>query len=96
MTGESTTMERKKGKASRSAWWENLIIVFMDILVESFPVARLRSAFSAYGRVTDTFIPNLGHRRGKCFGFVLFWEIKEALSAVDSLNGSSLEEEESW
>lgn len=96
MTGQSTTMERKKGKASKSAWWEDLIIVFVDILVESFPVARLRSAFSAYGRVTDTFIPNSGHRRGNCFGFVRFWKIKDALSVVDSLNGSSLEEEESW
>lgn len=48
------------------------------------------SFLHSFGKVADTFIPDSSRRRkGKCFGFVRFWEKKGSLE-VESLDGSSI------
>lgn len=81
-------MERRH-RERRVARWEDLISVFVDNLSESISVEKLRNVFSSFGRLADSFIPASGRRgKGKCFGFVRYWESKATSHALDSMNGS--------
>lgn len=82
-------MERRRRREKRVARWEDLISVFVDNLPESISVEKLRNVFSSFGRVADSFIPTSSRRgKGKCFGFVRYWESIAASHAVDSMNRS--------
>lgn len=83
------SVERRKRGERRVARWEDLISVFVDNLQESTSIGTLRNVFSSFGRFGDSFIPVSGCRgKGKCFGFVRYWESTAASHAVDSMNGS--------
>lgn len=89
--GSWVIVERKRTRDRKVARWRDLISVFVDNIPESTSAEQLRSVLSPFGRVVDSFIPASGRRgKGKCFGFVRFWERRASLLAMDSMNGSLL------
>lgn len=89
--GNRTLVISKKGRVQRDVRWEDLITVFVDYLLESTTADQLRSAFSPFRMVVDSFILDYGRKgQGRCFGFVQFREREEAMCAVKSLDGSYL------
>lgn len=88
--GWKTVARRKIGRLE--IWWEDLTSIFADNLSESTTVEQLTRVFFRFGKLADVFIPISSRRgQGKCFGFLRFWEKKEAWNAVDVVDGRLLE-----
>lgn len=87
--GWKTAARRNVGR--QKPRWEDLIFVFVDNLLESTTVEQLSRVFFRFGKLADVFI-HISSRigQGKCFGFVRFWEKKEAWCAVDAMDETIL------
>lgn len=67
--------------------WDDLVSVFVDNM--EFTLRDwLKASFSSCGTVMDVFIPASRRGRVLCFGFVRFWDKRQAVRFLVVMNGS--------
>ncbi|KAJ8448704.1 hypothetical protein Cgig2_010591 [Carnegiea gigantea] len=66
--------------------------LYVENLPEGIDREALKKQFEAYGKVVDAYIPNKCTRhRSKRFGFIIYWNKKEAEQAMHMMNRKDIE-----
>ncbi|KAK8648080.1 hypothetical protein V6N13_128842 [Hibiscus sabdariffa] len=90
MVGSENTNSSGRARNQVNGEWKGVITLFVGNIPVKLHWSGLRQAFGRYEDLVDSYIARKLDKQGRRFGFVRFSNEKDALRAVERLNGFKL------